>query len=319
MKNIFFTCLILSLTLYSCSNELNNESSEISNSSEYQATIDSIDISADQIIIEEMNKNIKEYITKNNELINVLGSWTGKLNNKLLNISITNISGNVAHGYSIRFNKVVPPKNIDVIMLAPRFPGAVLRKNFIEDKGTLAYFDVYQDFTKCAQKRGLSLANAIGFTKGGSGILGVTLEEETEVDLFIEQFLIPSFLNTIQTGFDVLSDNEYTPEVTLMELYTSGEILGLLKEGIESGLYKAFQNNTSPTCQFGVEESFSRIITDNTKETAEIILKEIKSGDFSKRLDEDAKKGYSKLKEFNKKNNQNNLSKVQQKLSKIIK
>jgi len=224
----------------------------------------------------------------------------------------------VAHGYSIRFKKVVPPKNIDVIMLAPRFPGAVLRKNFIENKGTLAYFNVYQDFTKRAQKRGLSLANAIGFTKGGTGILGVTLEEETEVDLFIEQFLIPSFLNTIQTGFDVLAENGYTPEITLMELYTSGEIIGLLKEGIESGLYKAFQNNTSPTCQFGVEESFNRIITENTKETAEIILKEIKSGDFSKRLEEDAKKGYSKLKEFNKKNNQNNLSKVQQELSKII-
>ncbi len=224
----------------------------------------------------------------------------------------------VAHGYSIRFKKVVPPKNIDVIMLAPRFPGAVLRKNFIENKGTLAYFDVYQDFTKSAEKRGLSLANAIGFTRGGSGILGVTLEEETEVDLFIEQFLIPSFLNTIQTGFDVLAESGYTPEITLMELYTSGEIIGLLKEGIESGLYKAFQNNTSPTCQFGVKESFNRIITENTKETAEIILKEIKSGDFSKRLDEDAIKGYPKLKEFNKKNNQNNLSIAQQELSKII-
>ena len=225
----------------------------------------------------------------------------------------------VAHGYSIRFKKVIPPKNIDVIMLAPRFPGAVLRKNFVENKGTLAYFDVYQDFTNSAEKRGLSLANAIGFTNGGTGILGVTLEEETEVDLFIEQFLIPSFLNTIQTGFDVLAENGYTPEITLMELYTSGEIIGLLKEGIESGLYKAFQNNTSPTCQFGVKESFNRIITGNTKETAEIILKEIKSGDFSKRLDQEAKKGYSKLKEFNKKNNQNNLSNVQQKLQKIIK
>lgn len=224
----------------------------------------------------------------------------------------------VAHGYSIRFKKVIPPNNIDVILLAPRFPGGVLRKNFLENKGTLAFFDVYQDSTNISKKRGLALANAIGFTKGGSGILSVTLEEETEVDLFIEQFLIPSFLNTIQTGFDVLKENGYTPEVALMELYLSGEIIGLLKEGIESGLYKVFQNNTSPTCQFGVEESFKRIITENTKETAEIILKEIKRGDFSKRLEEDAKEGYPKLKEFNQNNVQNNLSKVQQKLSKII-
>ena len=224
----------------------------------------------------------------------------------------------VAHGYSIRFNKIIPPKNIDVIMLAPRFPGAVLRDNFLDNKGTLAYFDVFQDYTKNAQERGLALAHAIGFTKGDTGLLGVTLKEETEVDLFIEQFLIPSFLNTIQTGFDVLVENGYSPEISLMELYTSGEIIGLLNEGLESGLYKAFQNNTSPTCQFGVKESFKRIITKNTKETAEIILKEIKSSDFSKRLDQDAKKGYPKLKEFNKKNNQNNLSKVQLKLSKII-
>ena len=224
----------------------------------------------------------------------------------------------VAHGYSIRFKKIIPPSNIDVVMLAPRFPGAVLRKNFLEDKGTLAYFNVYQDYTKNAKARGLALADAIGFTNGDTGILDVTLEEEAEIDLFIEQFLIPSFLNTIQTGFDVLVDNGYTPEITLMELYTSGEIIGLLNEGIESGLYNAFQNNTSPTCQFGVKESFNRIITEKTKETAETILKEIKSGDFSKRLDQDAIKGYPKLKEFNKKNNQNNLSKVQLKLSKII-
>ena len=241
----------------------------------------------------------------------IFESIKGKLNQSTMLV--------VAHGYSIRFKKIAIPKNIDVIMLAPRFPGAVLRKNFIENKGTLAYFNVFQDFTKYAKKRGLSLANAIGFMNGGTGILDVSLEEETEVDLFIEQFLIPSFLNTIQTGFDVLSDNGYTPEIILMELYTSGEIIGLLKEGIESGLYKAFQNNTSPTCQFGVKESFNRIITENTKEVAETIIKEIKSGDFSQRLDKDAKKGYPELKEFNRKNNQNNLSKVQQNLSKIMK
>jgi len=224
----------------------------------------------------------------------------------------------VAHGYSIKFEKVIPPRNIDVILLAPRFPGGILRKNFLENKGTLAFFDIYQDSTNNSKKRGLALANAIGFTKGGAGILGVTIEEETVVDLFIEQFLIPSFLNTIQTGFDVLIENGYTPEVALMELYTSGEIIDLLKEGIVSGLYKVFQNNTSPTCQFGVEESFNRIITGKTKETAEIILKEIKEGGFSKRLEEDAESGYPKLKKFNQNNIQNNLSKVQQELSKMI-
>jgi len=224
----------------------------------------------------------------------------------------------VAHGYSIRFEKIIPPKNIDVVMLAPRFPGAVLRKNFLDGKGTLAYFNVYQNYTKNAKDRGLALANAIGFTNGKTGILEVTLEEETEIDLFIEQFLIPSFLNTIQTGFDVLVENGYSPEISLMELYTSGEIIGLLEEGIKTGLYQSFLNNTSPTCQFGVKESYNKIITQETKERAQVILTEIINKKFSIKLDKDARNGYAELNKFNKKNIQNSLTKTQNKISQLL-
>ena len=224
----------------------------------------------------------------------------------------------VAHGYSIRFNKIIPPNNIDIIMLAPRFPGAVLRKNFLDNKGTLGYFDVYQDYTEHAKERGLALAHAIGFTKGNTSLLGVSLKEEAEIDLFIEQFLIPSFLNTIQTGFDVLVENGYSPEISLMELFTSGEIIGLLEEGINTGLYQSFLNNTSPTCQFGVKESFQRIITEETKQTAQVILNEILNNEFSKRLDKDAKQGYPELKKFNNDNTHNYLSKIQKQISKNL-
>lgn len=222
----------------------------------------------------------------------------------------------VAHGYSIRFRQVIPPKNIDIILLAPRFPGGVVRDNYLKRKGTLAFFDVYQDFTGKAEKRGLALAKAIGYTK--AGLMNVSLKEETEVDLFIEQFLIPSFLNTIQTGFDVLAEKGYTPEIALMELFSSGEIIGLLKEGIDVGMYRAFQKNTSPTCQFGVKESFNRIITGQTKETAKKVLKEIVDGDFSNRLKQEAKEGYPTLKAFNESNNKNKLAKTQEELSKIL-
>jgi ketol-acid reductoisomerase len=222
----------------------------------------------------------------------------------------------VAHGYSIRFNKVICPSTIDVTLLAPRFPGDVLRNNYLKNKGTLAFFDEYHDFTGNAKKRGLALAKAIGFTK--AGLIEVSLKEETEIDLFIEQFLIPSFLKTIQTGFDVLVENGYTPEIALMELFTSGEIMGLLSEGTKVGMYQSFQNNTSPTCQFGVKESFDRIITEKSKETAKKVLSEIVSGDFSRRLEEEAKSGYSKLKDFNKKNNESKLIKTQEELLRMI-
>jgi len=101
MKNIFLTCLILSLTFYSCTNDDNNQNSEILSSIENNSIIEEEDISENQIKIEEMNEEIIEYITKNNEFTNVLGAWTGKFNNKLLNISITSIAGNIAQGYSI--------------------------------------------------------------------------------------------------------------------------------------------------------------------------------------------------------------------------
>jgi len=219
----------------------------------------------------------------------------------------------VAHGYSIRFKQVVCKDNADAILLAPRFPGGVLRENFLKNKGTLAFFDVFNDFTKSAEKRGLALAKAVGYTQGG--LIRVSLKEETEVDLFIEQFLIPSFLNTIQTGFDVLVENGYTPEVALMELYQSGEIIGLLSEGRKMGMYKAFHKNTSPTCQFGVKESFDRIITKESRETAKRILEEIRNGDFTKRLEREEKAGYRTLKAFNQKNAENKFSKTQEKFS----
>jgi len=222
----------------------------------------------------------------------------------------------VAHGYSIRFNQVVCPDNIDAILLAPRFPGGVLRKNFLEGKGTSAFFDVVKDFTGKAEKRGLALARAVGFTK--EGLLNVSLKEETEVDLFIEQFLIPSVLKTIQTGFDVLVENGYTPEVAITELFSSGEIIGLLSEGTKIGMYQSFQKNTSPTCQFGVKESFDRLVNEKSRETAQKILEEIKEGDFTQRLEKEEKEGYPTLKEFNKKNVEGKFSKTQESFMKIL-
>lgn len=220
----------------------------------------------------------------------------------------------VAHGYSITYNKIDCPKNIDIVLLAPRFPGRVIRENYLKGEGTLAFFDVYRDFTKTAERRGLNLSKATGLTK----LLNVKLKEETHIDLFIEQFLIPSFLKTIQTGYDVLTEKGYNPEIALLELFSSGEILELLDNGRKVGMYKSFQQNTSPTCQYGVQQSFNKIITDETKKTAEKILEEIRNGDFAARLQKESEQGYLNLKAFNKKNLEGELSKVQLKLSNLI-
>lgn len=223
----------------------------------------------------------------------------------------------VAAGYSIRFNQIKDLEGLDVVLLAPRFPGQVIRKNYLEGKGTLAFFDVHQDFTGNAEKRGLSLAKAIGLTK--AGLMKVSLVEEAEVDLFIEQFLIPSYLNTIQSGFDLLVRRGYTPEVAMLELFSSEEIIGLLSEGTRGGLYETFQTHTSPTCQFGVKESFNKIITSQTQATAEDVLNNILSGDFTNRLERENDTGYLTLKRFNESNNVNNFSKTFKELMRRIK
>jgi len=223
----------------------------------------------------------------------------------------------VAHGYSIRFGNLTYPSNVDVTLLAPRFPGDVLRENFLNEKGTLAFFDVHQDSTGRARERVLALAEGIGFTKGGGEIINVSLAEETEIDLFIEQFLIPTMLKTIHTGFDVLVDNGYSPEVSIIELYTSGEIIGLLKDGISKGMYRSFQNNTSPTCQYGVKEFYDAIIDANAVAMANNILSNIRNGEFARKLDAEASSGYPTLKSFNDKNNNSRFTKTQDKLTNI--
>ena len=220
----------------------------------------------------------------------------------------------VAHGYSIRFGGLQFPEHVDVILLAPRFPGDVLRDNYLKDKGTLAFFDVHHDYTGRAQERGRALAKGIGFTKGGGKVLNVSLEEETEIDLFIEQYLIPTMLKTIHTGFDVLVENGYSPEVSMIELYTSGEIIGLLNEGIAKGMYQSFQQNTSPTCQYGVKESYNSIITEDAVAKVGDILENIKNGEFAKRLQSEASKGYPTLKAFNEENNRSHFMKTQERL-----
>jgi ketol-acid reductoisomerase len=218
-----------------------------------------------------------------------------------------------AHGYSITFGGMEPRDDLDVTMLAPRFPGQVIRENYQNGKGTLAFFDSYKDITGTGKQRGLALAKSIGLTN----LLQVGLEEETHADLFIENFLIPRLRGTIEACYNTLVGNGISKEVAALESYQSGEILGLLvdgigEEGIE-GLYHSFHSRTSPTCQFGVSEGDPKVNA-NAMEVGGEIYNGIVNGEFSEKLAAEEEKGYPQKNAFNQKNLDSDLNKALEEL-----
>jgi len=223
-----------------------------------------------------------------------------------------------AHGYSIRFKKVVPPSDIDVCLLAPRMPGKPIREYYCDGGGVPVFVDVYQNASGHAMEVLLALAKALGFTKAGA--MKVSFAEETELDLFIEHFFLPLIIRSIRIAFDTLTEEGYTPEASLMELYASGEIGELLMLASEKGIYKVWEDNASPTCQYGIVRNSERVSPE--KETEKLIreiIKEIKDGTFARDLSAEAEDNYCTLKKYNEENRNSYLVKVQDNINKMIK
>jgi ketol-acid reductoisomerase len=209
-------------------------------------------------------------------------------------------SGNMlvfAHGYALTYQTIKIPSDIDVVMLAPRMPGRQIRDYFLKGGGVPAFIDIVQNKTGLALERLLSLSRAVGFTR--AGVLQVNYKIETELDLFIEQFLVASIVKGIHTSFNVLVNELGYPAVpTLMELYASGELAEVLKLAANMGIGKVFQKNASPTCQYGIATSFDYIMGSEVAENAKQIIKNIKNGTFAKELDKEGKAGYPRVRKL---------------------
>ena len=134
--------------------------------------------------------------------------------------------------------------------------------------------DVIQDSSSHALKNVLALAKAIGFTR--SGVLQVDYRVETELDLFIEQYVVASFVKIIIESFDVLVNKLDFPAVpTLMELYASEEMGTVLLKAAREGITNVFQNNASPTCQYGISSNYNDSLSGDSKENITRIIKEM--------------------------------------------
>jgi ketol-acid reductoisomerase len=190
-------------------------------------------------------------------------------------------AGNVlafAHGFNIHFGQVVPPADIDVVMVAPKGPGHLVRRTYEQGEGVPALFAVYQDASGQARDRALAYAKGIGGTRGG--VLETTFREETETDLFGEQAVLCGGLSAlIKAGFETLIEAGYQPELAYFEcLHEVKLIVDLVVEG---GLAK-MRDSISNTAEYGDYTRGPRIVTEQTKAEMKKILSEIQSGQFAR-------------------------------------
>lgn len=199
-----------------------------------------------------------------------------------------------SHGFNIHFKQIKPPKKVDVFMVAPKGPGALVRKMYEEGKGVPSLLAIFQDASGQAKQLGLSYAKAIGATK--AGVIETTFKEETETDLFGEQtVLCGGVTELIKAGFDTLVEAGYQPEIAYFEvLHELKLITDLIQETGISGMRRRVSN----TACYGDLTRGKRIITDKTRKQMKKILKEVQSGKFARewiRENENGRPNFNKL------------------------
>ncbi|MFZ2330074.1 MAG: ketol-acid reductoisomerase [Atribacterota bacterium] len=183
-----------------------------------------------------------------------------------------------SHGFNIHYKQIVPPEYVDVIMVAPKGPGAIVRREFVQGRGVPNLIAVYQDYTGHAKDTALAFSQAIGGTR--AGVIETTFQEETETDLFGEQaVLCGGIVSLIQAGFDTLVEAGYQPEVAYFECLNE---MKLIVDLIYSGGITHMRNSVSNTANYGDLRSGKRIITEETRKEMKKLLEEVQNGTFAR-------------------------------------
>ncbi|HBP64522.1 MAG TPA: ketol-acid reductoisomerase [Desulfosporosinus sp.] len=183
-----------------------------------------------------------------------------------------------SHGFNIHYGQIVPPKDVDVIMIAPKSPGHLVRRTYTEGAGVPALIAVHQDASGKAKELALAYAKGIGSTK--AGVLETTFGEETETDLFGEQaVLCGGASELVKAGFDTLVEAGYQPEIAYFEcLHELKLIVDLMYEGGIGWM----RYSVSDTAQYGDMTIGKRIINQETRKEMKKVLEEIQDGRFAK-------------------------------------
>jgi ketol-acid reductoisomerase len=183
-----------------------------------------------------------------------------------------------AHGFNIHYSQIIPSKNIDVIMIAPKGPGHIVRRMYTQNSGVPAIIAIEQDFSGKAKDYSLAYAKAIG--AGRVGIITTTFKEETETDLFGEQaVLCGGTTELIRAGFDTLIEAGYQPEIAYFEVLSE---LKLIVDLIYEGGISRMRYSISDTAEYGDIVVGKKIITEETRKNMKKVLEDIQTGEFAK-------------------------------------
>jgi len=219
-----------------------------------------------------------------------------------------------SHGFSIHFKTIVPPKDVNVILVAPKGPGHIVRRQYTEGKGVPALIAVYQNPGKDAKKIALAWAKGIGGTR--AGVIETTFKEETETDLFGEQTVLCGGASAlVQAGFETLVEAGYQPEMAYFEcLHELKLIVDLMNEAGISGM----RFSISETAKWGDVSVGPKIIDASVKKRMKAALKDIQSGKFAKGWVAEYQGGYKKYNALLKKGEQHPVEKTGERLRALM-
>ncbi|MBN2011776.1 ketol-acid reductoisomerase [candidate division KSB1 bacterium] len=219
-----------------------------------------------------------------------------------------------AHGFNIHFKQIVPPKNVNVIMIAPKGPGHLVRRTFTEGAGVPCLIAIEQDYTGNAKDVALAWAKGIGGTR--AGVIETNFKNETETDLFGEQaVLCGGSAELIKAGFEVLVEAGYPPELAFFEcMHEMKLIVDLYYEG---GLSR-MNFSVSDTAEYGGMSRGPRIITESTKNEMRKMLKEVQDGSFAKEWLDEYNSGQKNMDRLRKENREHQIEVVGAKLRNMM-
>jgi ketol-acid reductoisomerase len=219
-----------------------------------------------------------------------------------------------SHGFAIHFKTIVPPKNVNVILVAPKGPGHIVRRQFVEGKGVPALIGVYQDPGRNSKKIALAWAKGIGATR--AGVLQTSFKEETETDLFGEQTVLCGGLSALVTaGYETLVEAGYQPEMAYFEcLHELKLIADLMNEAGISGM----RFSISETAKWGDVSVGPKIIDPSVKKRMKAALKDIQSGKFAKGWVREYNGGYKRYNALLKAGQKHNIERVGERLRSLM-
>ena len=211
-----------------------------------------------------------------------------------------------SHGFNIHFKQIVPPADVDVFMVAPKGPGALVRRQYEEGKGVPCLVAIHQDASGNAMKTALAYARGIGGTR--AGVIETTFKEETETDLFGEQAVLCGGVSElVKAGFDTLIEAGYQPEIAYFEcLHELKLITDLIYETGIQGMRK----RVSDTAEYGDLSRGKKVINEKTRKTMKKMLADVQSGKFAREWIRENKKGRPNFNKWRKEADEHLIEKV---------